>query len=359
MEFFNYARKDNSFNELVDSVIAMARASKAGERVENYAEAQKELNSKICEYAVKNTPFEADFTSQGLSLFKNPQVTSNPSVRSNFSVVIAQVLNAVTPEVASADYARFLADVHQVGWGDTARFLIDNNELFFVNEIAEGVQRGILQPIYNDEVTVNCAPIQVATSIDWYQVAAGVFDWGKMAIKAARSFEGYIFLKIVAAMGTAISGYGAAYSITGIADYAKLAARVSAANGGAPVYGIGTLVALNMVMPSVVGLQYGLGQELAKEGYLDKYLGTKLIPLDQALVPGTINSTALFAVPDNKIYLVAADSNKPVKLVFEGDAVTVQEDKDTTTDKTYGLTITMRIGVSAVIGSKIGCITLE
>ena len=236
---------------------------------------------------------------------KNPQITKNETVRSNFEAVIAEVVNAIAPSVTSADYSRFLAEVRQIGWGDTGRFIIRSNELFKVNEIAEGVNRGVLQPIFDNEVTVNPSPIEIATAIDWYAVAAGVFDWGDFGLRAGRSFEAYIFLKVIAAM-TSVTGdmMGAGYIANGYTtdNWTHLIQKVSAANGGAPVYAIGSLGALmkvNTTGANGLGLQYFVGEDYLSKGYLDKFLGARMIPVDPALVPTTINTTADLAVPDN------------------------------------------------------------
>ena len=358
---FNYNMSDNkAFNDIVEEIAYLSSEKLEGREVADYEKRLFTVNEAIGRYATEGTRYEKKFATEGLACFKSPVVTKNSDVRENFNAVIAEVINAVVPTVVSKTYSRYLAEVRQIGWGDTGRFIVRSNELFKVNEIAEGVNRGVLQPIYDNEYTVNCKTTEIATSIDWYSVAAGVFDWGDFGYRAGRSYEGYIMLRIVAAMTTATGLLGEAYSAAGIdtENWTNIVDRVSSANGGAAVYGIGTLNALNQVYPSVVGLQYGLGQEIAKEGYLDKYLGARLIPIDQVTVPGTINTTAQLAIPTNVIFVVAADMYKPVKIVFEGDSVTVDWIPEETTDKTYAVRIQMKIGVSAIVGSKFGTITL-
>jgi len=361
MESFEYKRSnDEGFNAIVDSVIIAARDKRKGIVVPDYADKMREINEAVVKFSVADTRYESMFETQGAALFKNPMVVRSQAVRENFNAVIAQIINAVAPEVTSARYAEFLAEVVQVGWGDTARFIVKSNELFKVNEVAEGINRGVLQPIYDDEYTVNCGTIEIATSVDWYPVAAGVFDWGDFALRAGRSFEGYIFLKIIAAMTSAVSEVGAGYSASGLsnANWTALRERVRAANGGAAVYAIGTLGALGNVYPTVQGLQYGLGSEIAKEGFLDKYLNTPLIPVDNVLVPGTTNTSATLSIADNKIYFIAADSYRPVKVVFEGDSVTIENIPEETNDRTYGISIKMKVGISAIVGSKFGTLTI-
>ena len=364
MEMFNFNSQDKTFDAIVTSIVDSAKT-----RFEAQTEPSKEelrlQNEAIVKYALEGTRFEAKFEQEGLACMKNPQITKNETVRSNFEAVIAEVVNAIAPSVTSADYARFLAEVRQVGWGDTARFIIRSNELFKVNEIAEGVNRGVLQPIFDNEVTVNPSPIEIATAIDWYAVAAGVFDWGDFGLRAGRSFEAYIFLKVIAAM-TSVTGdmIGAGYIANGYtpANWTNLVQKVSAANGGAPVYAIGSLGALtkvNTTGANGLGLQYFVGEDYLSKGYIDKFLGARMIPVDPALVPTTINSTADLAVPDNKIYMVAADAYRPVKIVFEGNSMTVERIPEETTDKRYGIRIQMRVGVSAIVGSKFGRIDLN
>lgn len=364
MEMFNFNSQDKTFDAIVTSIVDSAKT-----RFEAQTEPSKEelrlQNEAIVKYALEGTRFEAKFEQEGLACMKNPQITKNETVRSNFEAVVAEVVNAIAPSVTSADYSRFLAEVRQVGWGDTARFIIRSNELFKVNEIAEGVNRGVLQPIFDNEVVVNPSPIEIATAIDWYAVAAGVFDWGDFGLRAGRSFEAYIFLKVIAAM-TSVTGdmIGAGYIANGYtpANWTNLVQKVSAANGGAPVYAIGSLGALtkvNTTGANGLGLQYFVGEDYLSKGYIDKFLGARMIPVDPALVPTTINSTADLAVPDNKIYMVAADAYRPVKIVFEGNSMTVERIPEETTDKRYGIRIQMRVGVSAIVGSKFGRIDLN
>lgn len=73
---------------------------------------------------------------------------------------------------------------------------------------------------------------------------------------------------------------------------------------------------------------------------------------------GAVNTTGTFALPDNIIYFVAADAYKPVKIVFEGNSSVVERDPDYTPDRTYRIRIQEYVGVSAIVGSKFGTMTL-
>lgn len=256
-------------------------------------------------------------------------------------------------------FERFIAEIHQVGYGETAVFKIESNDLFKVNEKAEGIRKGVDQPMFDDEVTVNAVPLEISTAIDWYPFASGVFDMGNFAAKIGRSYAAKIFLLSIKGMTSAMTQFGAAYTTNGVTPqlFGTLRERVSAANGGMNVLAIGTAVALSNV--SLQGnFQVEIGEEMNKVGYLDQYLGVPLIGLSNVLIPGTTNGSATLALPDNKIYMVPAAGDRPVKIVFEGNEVTVTFETEKTADRRMGITVEMRVGVSAVCGSKYGVINL-
>ena len=201
--------------------------------------------------------------------------------------------------------------------------------------------------------------INEQTHIDWYPFASGVFDMANFMLKIARSFEAYIFIKAVKGMATATSRFGAAYTVNGVSvqNWGTLKQRVSAANGGMSVIAIGTEIALSNC--SLGGnYQVQIGEEMNKVGYLDQYLGVPLIGLKNVLYPGTTNSSADLVLPDNRIYMIPVAGAKPVKIVFEGNEVSVMFNPSETSDVRLGLTITMRVGIAAICGPKYGTVTL-
>ena len=360
MTMFSYTHGTENFNAIVDETVLFADAYLNNKAIENKETRLYNLNYNIAQYCAEGTRVQKIFEAKGLEALNDPHVVRDRDFTANFDAVLAQIINPILPMVSNFDMVRFLADVRQIGYGDTARFIIRSNELYKVNEIAEGVNRGVLQPIHNDEVTVNPRPIEIAAEIEWYHMAAGVMDFGDWGLCVARSFEHYIFLKVVGALTSGITKLGAAYSATGFSNqnWTNLAQRVSAANGNSEVFAIGSLAALGNAIPTQAGLQYGLGEKIAEQGFLDKYLGTRLIVLDQALKFNTVNTTAEFALPNDMIYFLPVYDDKPVKLVYEGDNILVERDAHQTPDKTYRVRIQERVGVAAIVGSKIAALKL-
>lgn len=363
MTMFAYRESENKvFNAIVDGAIEATKQTIEGVKDRKaYEEMNALISENFAKYGVGETRYASKFEAEGMNVLKNPIITRDKDVRANFDAVIAQIIYATIPMSTSSRFGEEFMQVSQVGWGDTARYLISSNDLFQINEIAEGVNWGVLQPIYNDEVTVNCSPITVGTSIDFYAVASGNFDWGNFGMRAGVSFNSYIMIRAINALTSVTANLGAAYSQAGVAQdtWTTLAQRVSAANGGADVYAVGTIGALGKALPNVVGLQYGLGKEMMDKGYLDKYMGVKLLPLDNAIRPGTVNSGAELLLADDRIYFLAAAHDHPIKTVFEGDSIQIEADAMHTTDKCYAITITYRVGVAAVLGNKFGVLSLN
>ena len=361
LKMFNYNKKSDEFNYIIDEAIQFAAAQKQNKPIENREERLAALNDAVIKYSVSGTRYESLYEAKGAEIFKDPRVQKNSDVLENFNAIIAEIINPILPMVSNEDFVRFFAEVRQIGWGDTARFVIKSNELYKVNEIAEGVLRGTMQIIHDDEITINTKNVEIVTEVDFYQVASLNFDFGDFGLRAARSFEQYIFLKIIAALNTATAVNGAVYSASGFtkANWATIAQKVSAANGGSSVWAIGTLGALNNVVPSETGLQMGLGQRLADEGYLERFMGVRLVCLDPAFnTPYGVNTNGDLAFADDEIYFIAVGAYRPIGIVYEGDTLVVERDYTHTPDKTYRIKIGMRVGVGAVLGSKFGLLNL-
>ena len=320
--------------------------------VDQYSEHNEAVLKSVLQYAAKNS----DYACESFADFKNRQLMNDPTFIARFDNVIAQILNPVIPDIVSEAFMG-LADVSYVDYGDTASFQIDSNETFYVKEIAEGVQRGAMQRLYKNEATVNPTPKQIRIELPWYEVVTGKFDLGNWLYRIGISYAGYINIKVINAVTDALTMVPAAYKTSGAftdSNFIGIGQAVSAANGGKRVQVWGTLAALGKIMPSVTGLQYGLGMDIAKVGYLGMYKGFPLIEMSQAMAPGAVNTTGALLLSNTMTYFIPVDSYNPIKIVFEGDSVTVEKEATKSSDKYLGVAVTTRIGVAAVVGSIFG-----
>lgn len=328
--------------------------------IDNYKEINDLTVEKIAKYSAKKAFGKAD--NFELHNVADPNVHNNRVFKETFAAVIAQIMTPIVPAMISTEFMDF-ADVANIGWGDTARFKVNSNDTFYVTRLAEGVLNGSVQRVYNNEITVNPEPYNITTAVDWYQIAAGMFDLGEFIYKVGISFSAYITQMIIQAIGANITkNASTAYIVNGFSTvtFARLAEILRAANGGIKVHAYGTLAALSNVIPSGTtnaNLQVGLGQEWSRIGHLGTFMDVDLIRIPQILLPNTVNTTPLTGIPDDTIYMFADGGYKPVKLVFEGSAFTHDIVPTETPDKEMGLSVTLRMGTGFVAASKYGAIT--
>ena len=100
-----------------------------------------------------------------------------------------------------------------------------------------------------------------------------------------------------------------------------------------------------------------LGVEWTKYGYLGEYMGINLMPIDNAIVPGTQNTTVVEMVPTDKIWLAPIGGYKPVAIgVEEGTPITIEMSPSETADGSIDMVVSMSIDAVPVIASKLALI---
>lgn len=342
-----------AFNKLVD----MVNENKGN--TEEYKTANKLFSQNIVEYCVNGTGLNYS----NLEMVKNPMVYDNIIFKSRFATILAQAITPAVPTVISGNYDQ-LFEVFQVGFGNSAKYQVESNELYIVNDIAEGIKRGAQMTTYNQEYSVSASRRQISVFVDWYEVAAGVQDWGKFGRKIGLSFGAAVQSMVVKSMSKVITD-AASHGISGYMangfnddNWLKLARNVKLANGNSQVYALGTDIAIGKIMPDAAAFRFGPDSDIVTKGALPAYKNVPLIPLDNALVPNTVNKTPKAILGDDFIYMIAMGSYKPVKVVVEGNNVAVSENPFEKKDHTYSMTVDMRIGADSVVGSKFGYLKL-
>lgn len=330
-----------------------------------YRDANAQLNHDFMQYCVEQIP---NRKFNGIDDVKDPMVHNNMFFLQAFDTIMAQVYTPAIPTVISRNYPE-LWEVTQVGWGENAKYSVRSNEMFIVNDLAEGVARGGLQTSYDTEYTVAASPKQIATYVDWYHVATGKQDWGYIVAKTGLSYATYIQARAIKVMASLITNAGdwgmGGYIANGFSDtnWVVTSDNVRMANGGAKVYGLGTKTALMDILPdqttAITGFRYGEDSDIIKVGHLPLYKDVPLIELEQALLPNTVNGTPVRVVPENIIYLMPLGYYKPIKVVIEGNTLTVSKNPYETKDHTYQYIVTAHLGVDVVVGTKFGAIILD
>lgn len=348
---------------------SFAEVLSLGTEKDNYADLNQKFVSKLVKYCMESSGVDVSAYCNADGSF-NPAIVANPNNRTTafkekFNAVIAQVISPIVPALVSAFYMD-MADISNIGYGDTARFIVKNNDTFYVTRHAEGILRGSLQRLYNDEFTVNPEPYNIETAVDWYQVAAGVWDFGELVYKVGISFSNKINLMVIEALQANIAAGVAAnpadpYIVNGYTDtkFALLTERVRAANANARVTAYGPLTALMAILPEPARVQMyaDIGAEWTRVGHLTTYMDVHMVRIPQIMLPNTVNTTALLGIPSDTVYFFADGGYRPIKLVFEGDTFTLDIIPTEAPDKLMGISVTMRMGMGFAAASKFGAMT--
>lgn len=169
---FNYNKFNNDVQDtLVESFVALANASMEGKgNTAEYKDANKQFNEDFMKECMSAMPSynEEKFSMEDL---KSPMNHKNLFFLERFNTLLAQMITPVVPTVVASGFEN-LYDVTQVGWGDNAKYMVESNEMFIVNDAAMGIARGGVLTDYNTEYTVQAHKKEVGAYVDWYHVAA-------------------------------------------------------------------------------------------------------------------------------------------------------------------------------------------
>lgn len=303
-----------------------------------------------------------EFSAENLRRFRSPS-RMNTSERDRYYEVISAVETVVTPAVAS-DFTGKWAEIRNIAWGDTAEFTIDSNEILIAKKSAEGVVAGTNQRVFRDTITINPEPLNIRFDTDWYEIAAGKADFGKMYFRASQGFVNYITLSAYNELVSLATQIPASYRYVGLTtnniDLATMA--VSGANNGQRATILGTLPAVRKVLPTNDFLKFGISEEWVKMGYVGTHAGTPVVKIDNLINPTTINSnttagTPSFLFKNDVLFVLPFVDRKPVKIVFEGDLFNAYKNAIQTGDKTESASLTYRIGIKYVYDQIIGVVS--
>lgn len=273
-----------------------------------------------------------------------------------FALVETILSKTVVEGLADNDFFNALVDFRNVAEGDQNLFIIEDNTLFVIDEVANGTQGLRRQRIGGStEVSINTSLKMVRIYEELNRVLAGRVDFNHLISKVAESFKQKILDDIYTLWsgvtsdnlgGTEYYVAGGSYSET---DLLELIAHVEAAAGGKTATIIGTKKACRMLAPSIQSET--TKDELHNLGYYGKFYGTPVVVTPQRYKVGT----KTFVFDDNVLTIVAGE-DKPIKFVYEGDPIMLMGDPMSNADFTqeyyygekYGLGIVLAGGNAGI-----------
>lgn len=310
---------------------------------------------------------------------------SYEDVRKNLSYAkdanFLRTLAAITKDVLEPSFFNIMDDVaagnlmqwESVPFGGTKEIEIASNDVFLFEDSAWGSARSAsYNALYAKTVTLNPRPFTTQAKIKWYQdVVNG--DIARYYTAIIRGMWNKIYAKFIGQLTTAIGN--TAYIPTGLTastytsdNWNRITTLVAAANGVRRdnLLAFGGINALSKVLPvdgtpaAITGLQYGLGEEWIRRGFLPNAAGVQLLEIYPAIVPGTQNSTLDTISFGNDIVIAAKGGYGYAPIYagyYEGSPMTLELRPEETGDLTIDVTATAMFDMKPVFASKVGAIT--
>ena len=285
------------------------------------------------------------------------------------------VLYPILPQVYSDAVAEF-ADMTFVGFGETKVITVGSNDIPFFVDSSWGASRNVpTNTLYDAVYTLNPKPKTAKMAVKWVQFVGNDMDFGRYYTSLAagmysKTMAMWNEVLVAASSNTTLvpTNLQITYNST---NFVQLANTMSALTA-TPVTGLvtfGSLVALNKMLPNQVtgasnvnmdaAIATLLGPEYMRMGYIGEQAGVKYMPLRDAIVPGTQNSSPTTLLPANKAWMMASRSYKPITIAINRETpIELVYDPVNSADMTMGVNVTTALDMVAVVASKIGVITV-
>lgn len=240
--------------------------------------------------------------------------------------------------------------------GDKNLFIVEDNNLFVVAEIADGTQAIRRQRLGGSSETAIPTSLKgVKIYEELNRVLSGRVDFNHFINKVAESFRVQLLNDIYAVwMGATAEQMGGVTYFPAAGSYdedelLELIAHVEAAAGGKPATIIGTKKAIRNLKPAMDS--DGYKNDMYNMGYAGKFYGTPVVITPQRHKVGSTD----FVMADDVLTIIAGD-DKPIKCVREGNPIVLMGDPMHNMDLTqtymycekYGLGIVLAGGNSGI-----------
>lgn len=266
-----------------------------------------------------------------------------------FTIIETILDKTVIDTLSKNDFFNSFVEFKNVAEGDQNVFVVEDSNLFIVDDTADGTQGVRRQRLGGTtEVKIPTSLKTVKIYEELNRVLSGRVDFNHLIDVVAKSFEQKILNDIYTLWSgaTAADLGGVAYFPTaGTYDENALLdviAHVEAAAGGKTATLVGTKKACRL-------LKEGITSDAAKDemhnlGYYGKFNGTPVVATPQRHKVGTTQ----FVFDDNVITIVAGD-DKPIKFVYEGDPIMLMGDPTTKADFTQEYFYGVKYGAGIVL----------
>ena len=241
-------------------------------------------------------------------------------------------------------------DFRNLALGDKNIFEVEDSNLFYVAEIAEGTQgirRQRIEGYSTQELPTSLKAVKIYEELN--RILAGRVDFNYMINKATESMQKRLLDDIYSVwVNATATDFGGAVYFPTAGTYSEdalleLIAHVEAAAGGRTATILGTKTALRKLAPSISSID--AGNDMYHNGVYGSFYGSPVQVLPQR---HKVNSTT-FLLPDDTLTIVANGDEKPIKVVYEGDSLIIPGEPLMNGDLTQEWLYAERYGVGIIL----------
>ena len=285
--------------------------------------------------------------------------------------IYEEILTPILPRVYSEAVSVF-ADVVEVGFAETAAVTVESGDIPVFQDSAWGASRSVpANRFYSKTYTLNPQPKTAEMRFKWHQLIGNNTDYGKFFANLtaglyAKTMAMWNAAMTAAVQNTAMVPSGLIYNFSDL-NWVTLANKLSAVNntGIRNLIAYGGAVALAKVLPTQTtgttnvnmdaAIATLLGRDYITAGYLGEFMGVRLMPLVDAVIPGTQFTSVDTILPTDKIYMLAASGRRPMTIAYNSSTpITIEIQPEMTASFEYIFNETIALDSVAVFSSRIG-----
>ena len=321
---------------------------------------------KACAVTGETAPesFE-DFKRQGMNFYRNS--TFLKVLQGLYQEIVYPILPRVYSEAVSV-----FADVVEVGFAETYQLTVGSDDIPIFQDSAWGASRSVpANRFYSKDITLNPQPKTAEIRMKWHQLVGNNVDFGRFFANLsaglyAKTMGMWNAVLTALASDTTKIPAGLIYTF-GSVNWVTLANKLAALNNTSinNIRAFGNAVALSKVLPTQqtgssntamdAAIATLLGADYIRSGYMGQYMSVGLYPLQDAIIPGTLN-TILDA---QKIWLMASNGLKPLTICYNS-ATPISISIDAYDNAAFELifNLTIALDMVAIVADKIGYVTI-
>lgn len=346
------------------------------------AEKYKETNDKFQQSHLLYAARQADAVlgKKGPENFEEFKRNGNQYYRNEMFLrvlagIYTDVINPILPRVFSEAVSVF-ADMYEVGFGETYQISIGSNDIPVFQDSAFGTARSKPRNyFYSKDYTLNPQPKTAQINAKWMQLVGNNVDFGQFFANLTAGMYAKTMGMWNQSMAAAIQDTSlvpANLSVTfDTQNWVKLANRLAAVNNTSitNIVAFGSYPALAQVLPQDVtgstnvnmdaAIATLLGADYIRAGYLGEYMAIRLMPLQDAIIPGTQNTTVDTMLSDSVIYMMAGNGRKPIAMAMNREMpITLEILPEHAGDLSMGINVSYSVDMVSVFSDHVGVVNI-